>query len=107
MWSPFIFQNWIQVTPWLSIHFSSIWKHLCWSFRSSHESKHFGSSVYLSEKKNLRPVSLVAAITPGKATKDSYLSIFADVQSAQKSAIENIGPSAARTPVPKFQRLQE
>lgn len=58
--------------------------------------------VYLSEKKNLRSASLVVATVLGKATEDSHFSIFADVQNAQKSATENTGPSAAKTPEAKF-----
>lgn len=42
IWSSFIFQNWTQVIPWLSIYFSCILKHLWQSFRSCHESKCFG-----------------------------------------------------------------
>lgn len=60
----------------------------------------------LSEKKNLRLVNLVLAAAPCKATKDSHFSISAEVQSTQKSAIKNIGPCAAKTPVAKFQCLQ-
>jgi len=93
------------MTQWLSINFSSISKHLCQSFRSSLDFKCFVSSSL--SKKNLRPVSVVVAVAPGKATKDSLFSVFADVQSARKSAFENIGPSAAKTPVAKFQYLQE
>lgn len=95
------------MTSWLSIHSLSISKHLCQSFRRRHESKCFGSSLYLSKKKNLRPVKVVVAIAPGKASADSHFNIFTDVKSAQKSAIEDMGPSAAKTPVAKFQCLQE